>query len=314
MKKVLCIVFVLIMTFSASLPAFAAETGNKIAFDKTEKVSVEEKRPAKYSFTAPRDAVYSIYAMPMNLGGALVTVSLNGDESSESLMYSFEDKAEDGTVCGACTSACCIEMLIKSGTEIEVKFEVKPEKFNFIQYGSEKGYQSDRIGKPFDFELTFSYTDVKKLNIGENKALNDGEYFVFRPEKTGIYTFSSYSAEGNAPYAYIYEENTDINQKYGLADSEERDDGIFDMTVRLEEGRNYLIYFYMEDADEEHVQNGRLDCTVSQETKKTVILFETVKYYANKAVEKVESFFHRITDKIKEKLSPVFDKLSRFFK
>ena len=74
------------------------------------------------------------------------------------------------------------------------------------------------------------------------------------------------------------------------------------------------IDFYMEDTDENHVENGKLDCTVSQETKKVVITFEAVKYYVNDFIRKVKSFFGGISDKIKEKTAPFFEKISDFLK
>ena len=316
MKKILCAVLALIIIFSAVIPAFAADADlfGKIVLKHTEKISVEEDKSFKYSFTAPKDAVYEIFAEPLSLGGAWVTISLDGKKSCESWACSFEQNDSSGYLVGSCSYTGYKEIFIKSGTEIEIEIELKPEKFYFITYGSESGYQSDRIGKPFDFKFEVSYVDVGKMNIGENKSLNEYEYYIFTPDKTGIYTFSSSTAEGYASFAEIYEENNEVIWTTRLADSAEKSDGSgdFDITAYLTAGRSYLIDFYMEDADENHVEKGKIDCTVSQEMKKTVIAFETVRYYVNNSVKKCKLFFYGISDSIKEKLAPFFEKVSDF--
>lgn len=319
MKKILCALLVLIMIFSAVLPAFAADDAalfGETVLKQTEKISVEEGKPFKYTFTAPKDAVYDIFAEPLSLGGAWITVSLDGKKSCESWACSFEQNDSSGYNIGSCSYTCYEELFVKSGTKVEIIIELKPEKLYFITYGSESGYQSDRIGKPFDFKFEVSYLDVGKINIGENKSLNEYEYYIFTPEKTGIYTFSSFTAKDNASYAEIYKGNSVVRFFYCISDSEQKNDGSkdFDMTVYLKAGERYLIDFYMEDADENHVENGKFDCTVSQETKKTVIAFEAVKYYVNDFIRKVKSFFGGISDKIKEKTAPFFEKISDFLK
>lgn len=318
MKKILCAVLILIIVFSAVLPAFAADTDSfgETVLKQTEKISVEEGKPFKYTFTAPKDAVYGIFAEPVSLGGAWVTISLDGRKKCEFFACSFEQNDSSGYLVGSCSYIGYEEIFIKSGTEVEIEIELKPEKFYFITYGSESGYQSDRIGKPFDFNFKVSYAGVSKMNIGENKSLNENECYIFTPDKTGIYTFSSSAAEGYASSAELYEENNVIILTARLAESAEKRDGSgdFDMTAHLTAGKSYLIDFYMEDADENHVEKGKIDCTVSRNTKKTVIAFETVKYYVNNSVKKFKSFFYGISENIKEKLAPFFEKVSDFLR
>lgn len=215
-KKILSVLLAVIMMFSFAAVAFAAD-GEAGEIGKTYSVELKKGETKTFTFTAENDGFCYVDAVTLNDFSACVSVS--------SANYEVEDLVSKS---GSFEPLC----LILS----------KNEKFTVEVYN---GHIDDVDIK---VEFTVNQMDGKALYEGENTVDSDFSFFIFTPEKDGLYNFRSSDIGELCPYIEMYEKDNYIGSNYGIG---YEDDYNFDFTAPLEAGKTYLVYIACDEADGE---------------------------------------------------------------
>lgn len=178
MKKLLSILLAVVMMFSISIIAFAAES-TSIELDKEYTVTLENSTK-EYTFVAPEDGAYLISASILykkdSLGAATVTVGKEMEAFSYLNLFYWDNTEMDMLLAFRCLEDEDVFMAAK-GSKLTVTVEAgMPD------------YEPDDVKFP-EATITFKITslnDLREIKIGESYTVNGKEYFLFKPTEDGI--------------------------------------------------------------------------------------------------------------------------------
>lgn len=192
MKKTLSILLAIVMMFSVSLTAFAADVP-AVELDKEYTVTLDNSK-ADYTFTAPEDGMYCVSAkLSLNkedIALATVEVTNSEDISVASLWLAFFDNGEEGedsfTLSHLDDDDC---FAARKGAKLNLTVE------SDIPYFIEDETEEDVKLPPVT--VTFKVTlmkDVREIKIGESYTVSESEYFIFKPTEDGVCDIYSYDS------------------------------------------------------------------------------------------------------------------------
>lgn len=235
MKKLLSIVLAVVMMFSISMIAFAADS-TSIELDKEYTVTLKADE-ANYTFIAPEDGAYvisaSLKANDDDFGFATVSV---GDEdnivSSIYLYYINGLEDEDG---------------LFDVAELNDKdlFMAKKDAPLTVSVNTSFPYVEDDSIEYSDTTVTFKITsvnDLREIKIGESYTVLGDEYFIFKPTEDGIADIWSHQCQS------ISIMDTDGNIYYG--DKDFLTGFPADVAFEYEAGKIYGVYVESDYNDE----------------------------------------------------------------
>lgn len=234
MKKLLSIVLAVVMMFSISMIAFAADS-TSIELDKEYTVTLKADE-ANYTFIAPEDGAYIISASlkveEHDIGFA--TVSVGNDDFVFSSMVLFYVNAVD--------EENPIDMSRLNDNDL---FMAKKDEALTVSVNTGFPYFDDEDIEYFDTTVTFKITsasDLREIKIGESYNVNGEEYFLFKPTEDGIADIWSHQCQS------ISIMDTDGNTYYGYKDL--LADFPADVAFEYEAGKIYGVYVESDYNDE----------------------------------------------------------------
>lgn len=199
-KKIISILLALVMAFSLALPAFAEtekEMGVYTEVCASYDFHLENNKTVEYTFTAPQKGVYFFWNDYTFLERG-VTISF-GDFYEEEREPLNAEPSSEGTT---------FRILEKNETVI-IKAQ---KKFNLS------------ADKTFDFRVTVEYLGNNTLKSGKNAIKNDDRFYIFKPDKDGIYNFK---ASDKVYMSVIFDDSWD--------------DDLSSLTVKLKAGQEYIV-------------------------------------------------------------------------
>ncbi len=226
MKKLLSILLAVVMMFSISIIAFAADS-TSIEIDKEYTVTLENSTK-EYTFVAPEDGAYLISASILykkdSLGTATVTVDKEGETLSYINLFYWDNTEMDILLDFRCLEDEDVFMATK-GSKLTVTAEAgMPE------------YEPDDVRFPeatFTFKIT-SANNLREIKIGESYTVKGEEYFIFKPAEDGVIDIWSHQCPS------ISVMDIDGNAYYGELDSLTGFPA--DVAFEYEAGKIYGIY------------------------------------------------------------------------
>lgn len=178
MKKLLSVVLAVVMMFSISIIAFAADKSS-IEIDKEYTVTLENST-REYTFVAPEDGAYRISASILykkgSFGTATVTVGNEEEMLSNLNLFYWDDTEMDILLNFRCLEDDDIFMAAE-GSKLNVTVE------------SGASDDDPEEAKLPEATITFKITclkDLREIKIGESYTVNGKEYFIFKPTEDGI--------------------------------------------------------------------------------------------------------------------------------
>lgn len=187
MKKLLSIVLAVVMMFSISIIAFAADS-TSIEIDKEYTVTLENSTK-EYTFVAPEDGAYLISASILykkdSLGTANVTVGKDGETFSYLNLFYWDNTEMDILLDFRCLEDDDVFMAAK-GSNLTVTVEAgMPD------------YEPDDVKFP-EATITFKITNLnnlREIKIGESYTVSGEEYFIFKPTENGTVDLWSHQCQ-----------------------------------------------------------------------------------------------------------------------
>lgn len=214
MKKIISIFLAVIMAFSISVVAFAAEN-RAVKLGETVTVNINKGDPEEtYSFTADEQGIYVLKTKINSFGPFGLSINHNSQfiEKTYVLLNSYF-----------------------SGYQYDEAYfcAEKDSTFEISNY-----FGIDKPKYPLNAEFTIEKYDAPTAKIGSNEVKQGGSYFLFVPENSGKYNFRSTAPDTIDPKIEVYDENGLVgeNDNNGY-----KDDDNFDLTLTLEKGRIYGI-------------------------------------------------------------------------
>lgn len=214
MKKIISIFLAVIMAFSISVVAFAAEN-RAVKLGETVTVNINKGDPEEtYSFTADEQGIYVLKTKINSFGPFGLSINHNSQciEKTYVLLNSYF-----------------------SGYQYDEAYfcAEKDSTFEISNY-----FGIDKPKYPLNAEFTIEKYDAPTAKIGSNEVKQGGSYFLFVPENSGKYNFRSTAPDTIDPKIEAYDENGLVgeNDNNGY-----EDDDNFDLTMTLEKGRIYGI-------------------------------------------------------------------------
>lgn len=184
MKKFISVALAIVMMFSISVIAFAADSSS-IELGKEYTVTLNNDT-ATYTFKAPEDGAYRISASIIRengkLGMAYVTVGTEDSFYSTLSLYYYEGAELEDLVGIANLYDDDIFMAAK-GRELTVS----------VESGSSIIDTGDVSFPPVKvkFDIT-KVENLREMKMGESYTVNGREYFLLRPTEDAVYDFWSY--------------------------------------------------------------------------------------------------------------------------
>lgn len=184
MKKSISVALAIVMMFSISVIAFAADSSS-IELGKEYTVTLNNDT-ATYTFKAPEDGAYRISASIIRengkLGMAYVTVGAEDNFYSTLSLYYYEDSELEDLVGIANLYDDDIFMAAK-GRELTVSVESGSP----IIDTEDAGFPPVKV----KFDIT-KVENLREMKMGESYTVNGREYFLLRPTEDAVYDFWSY--------------------------------------------------------------------------------------------------------------------------
>ncbi|HCT15903.1 MAG TPA: hypothetical protein DIW36_00540 [Ruminococcaceae bacterium] len=188
MKKLLSVTLAIVMMFSISIIAFAAD---KPAIELGKEYTVTlDNTTLEYTLTIPKDGAYRLSGSLLDQKGdmGMASVTVSDDNSSFSLvsLYYWNDPE-------------FADMPIFHNTEDEDIFMAKKGSKLTVSVGSgEPLFDSDEEIKFPEVTVKFkiaSVTDLHEIKIGESYTVNGEEYFLFKPTENGFIDIWSHQCQ-----------------------------------------------------------------------------------------------------------------------
>lgn len=184
MKKIISVALAIVMMFSISVIAFAANDSS-IELGKEYTVTLNGDT-ATYTFKAPEDGAYRISASIIRekgeLGMAYVTVGTEYSYYSTLMLFYYED-SEPEDLFGVSKLADDDVFMAAKDRELTVSIEsgsslVDTEDADFSQV-------------KVKFDIT-KVENLREMKMDESYTVNDKEYFFLRPTEDAVYDFWSH--------------------------------------------------------------------------------------------------------------------------
>lgn len=195
MKKILSIVLAVVMMFSASMIAFAAD-GSTLELGKDYTVTVKDNA-VTYTFIAPEDGAYSVSASIAQDHDCEAYITIENDEFlfSEINLYYYSPTDEDDFSYSNVSSNDVF--MVKGGTEVTVSVNAGSPYYDIDE--------SELTEATVSFKIEIA-NDLREIKIGESYITNGGEYFLFKPTEDGFCDIWSHSC----PYISVMTIDGDI--------------------------------------------------------------------------------------------------------
>ncbi len=195
MKKFLSAVLAIVMMFSVSAIAFAAD-GSTLELGKEYTVTVKDDA-ATYTFIAPEDGAYNITASIAQDHDSEAYLSVESVDSrfSEINLFYYSPTDEDNFSYSNVSSKDTF--MIKGGTEVTVSVNAGSPYYNIDE--------SELTEATVSFKIELA-SDLREIKIGESYIVNGGEYFIFKPTEDGFCDIWSHAC----PYISVMAIDGDI--------------------------------------------------------------------------------------------------------
>lgn len=184
MKKLISVALAIVMMFSISVIAFAADSST-IELDREYTVTLNNDT-ATYTFKAPEDGAYRISASIIRengkLGMAYVTVGTEDSYYSMLSLYYYEDSELEDLVGVANLYDDDVFMAAK-GRELTVSVESGSP----IIDTEDAGFPPVKV----KFDIT-KVENLREMKMNESYTVNGEEYFLLRPTEDAVYDFWSH--------------------------------------------------------------------------------------------------------------------------
>lgn len=203
MKKLLSITLAIVMMFSISIIAFAADKP-AIELDREYTVTLKSGKMS-FDFIVPEDGAYrlsaSIQFKEKDFGLAKITVG-NDEKIYSSVSLYFMDVSEDENIFDFSNFEDDDIFMAKKGRELDVSVE--------IGLSDSDGADTDYTESTVTFKIT-SISNLPEIKIGKSYTVRSKEYFLFKPTDDGVCDIWSYECpnisvmdmDGNILYGSI---------------------------------------------------------------------------------------------------------------
>ena len=184
MKKLLSITLAIVMMFSISIIAFAADKP-AIELDREYTVTLKSGKMS-FDFIVPEDGAYrlsaSIQFKEKDFGLAKITVG-NDEKIYSSVSLYFMDVSEDENIFDFSNFEDDDIFMAKKGRELDVSVE--------IGLSDSDGADTDYTESTVTFKIT-SISNLPEIKIGKSYTVRSKEYFLFKPTEDGVCDIWSY--------------------------------------------------------------------------------------------------------------------------
>lgn len=231
MKKVISVALALVMMFSLSVFAFAAN--DTVALNETKTFTLKKDTFKRVIFTADEAGVYKVEVELKNQGFVNVEVAVDGVEYDNTPASNLYDPEE-----GLIEVKAELYICANDGSEIEI---TATDALSFIQDVLEIGKD---IAEDAQVTLKITKAQTSEIKLGKNQTANGDCWFTFVPEKSGYYNFASNAEVSVDPDIIVYSLEKgafDVGTESGRMIDEETFDANFDLTVYLEAGKFYAF-------------------------------------------------------------------------
>lgn len=245
MKKIVSIILAIVMMFSFTVVAFAAN--DTVSLGEVKSVSIKNNGYKRFDFTPAKAGLYTVDVEMQNEGVVEVQVAVDNVVVGGETAINFYD-AEEGLYNSSAEVYFCTE----GASTVEIT--VTKCSFDFI----EKATDDAKI------KLSVNNADAKELQLGKTTTDGGDCWYTFTPSKSGYYNFCSNCGKSIDPEFCIYRANGDYesNSDNGKEYADGTYDLNFDWTVYLESGTIYAVNIYSFD-EEYDLSNDKVTFEVS---------------------------------------------------